>query len=32
MGQSNTPQFLIAAIGASAGGLEAYDILQAHAG
>ena len=30
MGQSNTPQFLIAAIGASAGGLEAYETFFKH--
>ena len=30
MGQSNTTQFLIAAIGASAGGLEAYETFFQH--
>jgi two-component system CheB/CheR fusion protein len=30
MGQSSTPQFLIAAIGASAGGLEAYETFFKH--
>jgi len=30
MGQSNTQQFLIAAIGASAGGLEAYETFFKH--
>src|SRR6267154_1671469 len=30
MGESNTPQFLIAAIGASAGGLEAYETFFQH--
>src|SRR4029077_8022861 len=30
MGQSNTPQFLIAPIGASAGGLEAYETSFKH--
>lgn len=30
MGESNTPQFLIAAIGASAGGLEACETFFQH--